>query len=43
MSSLLDALKTGNDDQAQAWSKTEQWATIEHFLEAQGEWWEHSM
>ena len=36
MESLLTALKAGDMDMARAWSKSEQWATIEHFLAAQG-------
>ncbi|XP_072030080.1 nuclear protein localization protein 4 homolog [Amphiura filiformis] len=35
MDSLLEAIRSGDVELARAWSKSEQWATIEHFLEAQ--------
>ncbi|XP_022108417.1 nuclear protein localization protein 4 homolog [Acanthaster planci] len=36
MGSLLDALRSRDGELAKAWSKSEQWATLEHFMAAQG-------
>ncbi|XP_033630612.1 nuclear protein localization protein 4 homolog [Asterias rubens] len=35
MGSLLDALRTQDGELARAWSKSEHWATLEHFMAAQ--------
>ena len=42
MGSLLDALRTQDGELARAWSKSEHWATLEHFMAAQGKFTSYS-